>query len=123
MDDYHQHAGATPPRAYDPIGQGWPDGVPLKSRNGRKKGGTAPRVVRRLYRLQRGICFYCEHSVAVEDSTADHFIPRSKGGSNSIRNKVMACRACNHAKADLMPGEFFKIIGKPVRRPPLEDFP
>lgn len=87
----------------------------------RPKHGTTPRALRRLWRLQRGRCFYCEQLITVEDATADHFIPRSRGGSNSIRNKVMACRPCNHNKADLMPSEFFCRIGRPVRRPPLEN--
>lgn len=37
--------------------------------------------------------------------TIDHVIPRSKGGSNRMENKVPMCSKCNTNKADLLPGE------------------
>jgi 5-methylcytosine-specific restriction endonuclease McrA len=32
--------------------------------------------------------------------TIDHVIPRSKGGTNALKNTVASCHACNQAKAD-----------------------
>jgi len=32
--------------------------------------------------------------------TLDHFVPRSKGGSNRIENLYPACYICNHVKKD-----------------------
>ncbi len=43
-------------------------------------------------------CAYC--SATATRLEMDHVHPRSKGGSNRVSNLVIACRACNEAKAD-----------------------
>lgn len=43
-------------------------------------------------------CAYC--SASATRLEIDHVHPRSKGGSNRVSNLVIACRACNEAKAD-----------------------
>ncbi len=43
-------------------------------------------------------CAYC--SASATRLEIDHVHPRSKGGGNRISNLVIACRACNEAKAD-----------------------
>lgn len=55
-------------------------------------------------------CAYC--STSNTQLEIDHVYPRSKGGSNRISNLVLACRACNAAKAD-QPLETF-LAGKPA---------
>jgi len=43
-------------------------------------------------------CAYCQAcAIRLE---IDHVHPRSRGGSNRVANLVIACRACNEAKAD-----------------------
>lgn len=50
-----------------------------------------------------GICFYCGTGVEpFENFTVDHFIPRSRGGSDELSNLVPACRSCNCSKHDLL---------------------
>jgi len=44
-------------------------------------------------------CAYCQASATRLE--IDHVRPRSRGGSNRVSNLVIACRACNEAKADL----------------------
>lgn len=44
-------------------------------------------------------CFYCGCSIW-ERYTIDHVIPLSKGGSNKVKNIVLACESCNHEKGD-----------------------
>lgn len=39
-------------------------------------------------------CVYCGR----EANEADHVLPRSKGGSDTLENLVAACRKCNGAK-------------------------
>jgi hypothetical protein len=42
-----------------------------------------------------GLCAYCEETPWAH---VEHIVPRSKGGSDTIRNVVPACAACNWAK-------------------------
>jgi len=53
----------------------------------------------RLY-LESDMCFYCKKRLTLEESTLDHFVPQSKGGTNDISNLVIACVDCNQAKKD-----------------------
>lgn len=63
-----------------------------------------------LHRLQEGRCFYCFAPITAkrhrpgraDGCTVDHVIPRSFGG-HFHGNIVLACSACNHAKADRVP--------------------
>lgn len=54
-------------------------------------------------------CAYC--SATQTRLEIDHVQPRSRGGSNRVSNLVIACRACNQAKAD-QPVEVF-LVEKP----------
>jgi 5-methylcytosine-specific restriction endonuclease McrA len=65
-----------------------------------------------LLERQGGRCFYCDQTLSVppagecnhtngpDTATLDHIIPRSQGGSNEIRNLVLACLSCNGARGD-----------------------
>ncbi|MCM3655854.1 HNH endonuclease [Agromyces mediolanus] len=46
-------------------------------------------------------CAYCRDY----GDTLDHVVPRSRGGGHSWGNVVVACRRCNHKKADKMLAE------------------
>jgi 5-methylcytosine-specific restriction endonuclease McrA len=50
-------------------------------------------------------CCYCAVVVRSEEATWDHVVPRSKGGSTSWENIVLACKVCNARKADKTPAE------------------
>jgi 5-methylcytosine-specific restriction endonuclease McrA len=52
---------------------------------------------------QKGRCFYCQRMLA--DFHIDHFIPLSRGGSNSADNIVVSCPPCNVIKGARMPDD------------------
>ena len=50
-------------------------------------------------------CQYCSKKLNRIDATVDHIIPRSKGGSTSWTNVVIACESCNRKKGNKTPKE------------------
>lgn len=65
----------------------------------------------RLYKAQKGRCFYCGCGMTKESwrednkqgFTRDHFMPYSKGHT-LVGNVVLACAKCNREKSDIQPG-------------------
>jgi 5-methylcytosine-specific restriction endonuclease McrA len=55
-----------------------------------------------LFRRDGGSCVYCgsEHQL-----TADHVIPKSRGGKSTWENLVTACHTCNNRKDNKTPEE------------------
>jgi len=45
-------------------------------------------------------CYYCGCRLTLDDSTLDHALPRSKGGTDEWSNLVLACYECNQDKGD-----------------------
>jgi 5-methylcytosine-specific restriction endonuclease McrA len=45
-----------------------------------------------------------------QQATVDHMHPLSKGGENSLRNMVLACKECNTRKADMLYIDFLKLL-------------
>lgn len=68
---------------------------------------------------QNGFCRYCYAPISEEEATADHRIPRSKGGSNLAHNIDALCSPCNNAKGHMNPGIFLKEIKNPSPGSPL----
>jgi HNH endonuclease len=64
---------------------------------------TPPKALREgLASLQAGRCFYCRNP-SHQTPEADHFIPRVRCGIDAVENLVLADRACNSDKRDLLP--------------------
>lgn len=58
-----------------------------------------------LYRTQRGRCWYC--GIALNGKYhVEHRVPLSRGGSNDLRNIVVACADCNLHKHNKLPHEW-----------------
>jgi hypothetical protein len=54
-------------------------------------------------------CYYCLEDISLSNH-ADHYVPLSSGGSNSIDNIVAACERCNTAKRAAMPAAFISSL-------------
>ena len=52
-----------------------------------------------IYKRDNSKCVYCGSS---HNLTLDHVIPKSKGGKDTWKNMVTACKMCNHKKGDKM---------------------
>jgi 5-methylcytosine-specific restriction endonuclease McrA len=57
-------------------------------------------------------CFYCEEmGIPLE---IEHCHPKSRGGTNSVRNLTIACRPCNQEKGNQTPEEWLLKISKKI---------
>ena len=76
-----------------------------------------------LYRRDRYMCQYCGVRPGTQELTIDHVLPRSRGGTSTWTNCVVACVKCNFKKANRTPAEAnFKLAkapGKPNWTPKL----
>jgi 5-methylcytosine-specific restriction endonuclease McrA len=79
-----------------------------------KKGRTE------ALKRQNGFCFYCYEPITFLEATADHKIPKSKGGSNLEFNINAVCNACNQAKKDKSHAVYLKEIKLPNKNGDLE---
>lgn len=57
-------------------------------------------------------CHLCDQDGA---DTADHIVPRSKGGTDGLDNLAPAHGSCNYARGDLDLSEWFARHPRPVR--------
>jgi 5-methylcytosine-specific restriction protein A len=58
---------------------------------------------------------YCSNCRSTEDLTADHIVPKSKGGRNVLSNVQVLCRSCNSGKRE---GGRDRLEGSSQRNPP-----
>lgn len=61
-------------------------------------------------------CVWCGVSLDRFTVTADHLIPKSKGGETALENIGACCRGCNGEKGDRTPLEYINYrLDKEVR--------
>lgn len=69
---------------------------------GRNPTGWAPRSPALtnllLFQRDRNVCCYCGARKRPEQLTRDHVVPLSRGGADTWKNVVTACRPCNQRK-------------------------
>lgn len=58
-----------------------------------------PRVKRRVYKKQEGICNICKDKFKIQEMEADHIKPWSEGGKSNEENCQLLCRKCNREKS------------------------
>ena len=72
---------------------------------------------RNIYKRDHYICQYCGAQPGSEELTIDHVQPRSRGGTSTWENCVLACWECNKRKADRTPSEARMMLRKTPVRP------
>lgn len=72
---------------------------------------------RNLYRRDQYTCQYCGAQPGSEELTIDHVQPRSRGGTSTWENCVLACLECNQRKANRTPREASMPLHKCPLRP------
>lgn len=81
------------------------------NRRARKRNAEGTHTTEELYqqlKRQKNRCYYCKARLGKgrNNWNADHIVPLSKGGGNSIDNIVIACPKCNRDKYNRMPHEW-----------------
>lgn len=68
-----------------------------------KKNEESKSVFRRkrIWVRQGGCCAYCDTPITFEETTVDHIVPKSKGGTKNLKNIVVVCARCNFLKGDI----------------------
>ena len=56
-----------------------------------------------LFARDAHMCMYCGHQFSARGLSRDHILPLSKGGTDSWKNVVTACKRCNNRKAGRTP--------------------
>ena len=64
----------------------------------KKKNSSKSNKLQRIYTRDKGICQLCMKSCKRIDSTIDHIIPKSHGGSNNLFNLQLSHSWCNGIK-------------------------
>lgn len=76
----------------------------------------APFTRRNLFLRDEFTCQYCGRRCNTDHLSVDHVLPRSRGGSTSWENCVLACVGCNARKGDRTLKEVgFHLLRQPVR--------
>jgi 5-methylcytosine-specific restriction endonuclease McrA len=54
----------------------------------------------KLFARDRQLCAYCGRHFHLDDLTREHIVPTSRGGKDTWRNCITACRSCNGRKGN-----------------------
>jgi len=72
---------------------------------------------RNIFERDRFSCQYCDRTPVRSELSIDHVVPRSRGGSTTWSNVVLACTECNARKRDRLPWEAGMRLQRPPREP------
>ena len=63
-----------------------------------------------IFGQQKGQCKGTGFEIFFSESSVDHVLPKSKGGSDELGNLIVMCSACNNLKGDKSLGEYLEDI-------------
>ncbi|UCE01959.1 MAG: HNH endonuclease [Candidatus Latescibacterota bacterium] len=72
---------------------------------------------RNIFERDRYTCQYCHRAPARSELSVDHVVPKSRGGTTTWSNVVLACTECNARKRDRLPREAGMRLQKPPSEP------
>ena len=78
-------------------------------------GSYTKEEIAELYKIQKGMCYYCGTEVSNDKSNQyhlDHYEPIFMGGTNDITNIVLSCSSCNLAKGTISGDKFKRLSTK-----------
>ncbi len=78
---------------------------------------------RNVFERDHYSCQYCGKRFRSQDLTLDHVLPRSRGGTSTWENVVVACYRCNRKKSNRTPHESGMKLRKAPRRPRWQSVP
>lgn len=58
-----------------------------------------PKIIRKVYEKQEGICLVCNKHFEINEMEADHILPWHEGGKTVIENCQMLCKMDNRTKS------------------------
>lgn len=70
-----------------------------------------------LFKRDKYTCMYCGVQPGPEELTIDHVMPKSRGGTSTWENCVLACVECNKTKANRTPAEAGMKMRKTPKKP------
>ena len=71
---------------------------------------------RNIFERDENCCQYCGKRYERSELTLDHVVPRSRGGTSTWNNIVLACIKCNMRKGARLVSELhMKLLRKPVK--------
>ena len=73
---------------------------------------------RNIFERDRFACQYCDRAPARSELSVDHVVPKSRGGSTTWTNVVLACTECNARKRDHLLQEAGMSLRRQPREPP-----
>lgn len=63
-----------------------------------------------IYKRDNGECYFCKKPLELNQSTLDHYLPKSKKGTMDVFNLVICCKKCNKLKGNKIPEDYKDII-------------
>lgn len=75
-------------------------GRTYRKRLAHETGHYSVSLTRLALLAESNVCHYCGIILTGRTATADHIIPKSKGGTDHVSNLVLACKTCNAEKGD-----------------------
>lgn len=63
-----------------------------------------------IYERDGRRCRFCTKHLQFHQASLDHYLPRSKGGTNDIFNLILSCKKCNKLKKSSIPPDFEQVM-------------